>query len=136
MTVKTTKPAVKKVVKKAVKKPKKAVSQKVVAKKVSSEGKKGAVTRKKQTALRSVRILQPGEYFWLVNGGGLESLEALAEALELMSEEQFAYHTRRDGNDFARWIEGVFAEEELARMIARQKTQEACAEILHVYLKK
>ncbi len=129
MPTKSTKPTAKKVVKKVAKKPKK-----VIAKKVSSEGKKGTVTRKKQTALRSVRILQPGEYFWLVNGGGLESLEALADALELMSEEQFAYHTRRDGNDFARWIEGVFADEELARMIARQKTQQECAATLRKYL--
>ncbi|MEI8104133.1 MAG: hypothetical protein WCG84_04515 [Candidatus Moraniibacteriota bacterium] len=84
----------------------------------------------------TVPVLDPEQYFWLADGGGLASPEALAEALEQMTEAQFAYHTERDGNDFARWIEGVFGDKKLARLIVKQKTAQQSAAALRNYLAK
>jgi len=115
--------------------PKKAAKK--VAKKTVKTAKKTGTKKKPTptpTPVQVTKVLAPEEYFWLVEGGGLNSLHALADALEQMSGEQFAYHTQRDGNDFARWIGGVFSDEELARIIARQKTQAKTAEALRKYL--
>ena len=110
---------------------------KKTAKKVAKKTAKKPTKQKTATgASRITKTLAPEEYFWVVNGDGLESLEALAVALEQMTEEQFAYHTRRDGNDFARWIGGVFMDEVLARKIVKQKTREKTAQVLRTYLAK
>lgn len=127
MPTKSTETKPKKVTKKVAAKPKKKVTKAV-------DSIKKVRATKKTVTLKISRVLEPEEYFWLVEGGGLDSLTALADALDNMSGEQFAYHTQRDGNDFARWIGGTFLDEALARIIARQKTQEKCAAALRKYL--
>jgi hypothetical protein len=137
MPIKSAEEKPKKVVKKTAAKPKKPAKSVDSAKQVRGARKSSTATKAPATILiKATRVIDPTEYFWLVNGGGLESLEALVTALEQMSEEQFAYHTQRDGNDFARWIGGVFLEEELARAIVRQKTREKTAQVLREYLAK
>lgn len=118
--------------------------KKQVIKNVSVKTKKKMVKKavvKKSSSLKAkkeytVVVLDPEQYFWLVDGGGLASLEDLAVAFGQMTERQFAYHTERDGNDFARWIEGVFGDKTLARLIAKQKNPLQSATALQKYLAK
>jgi hypothetical protein len=63
--------------------------------------------------------------FWVLNGPSLKSLSDLCEELPRMNDEQFDHHTKRDGNDFAKWIAEVFQEEKLAKKVARLKTRES-----------
>ncbi|MDR3559452.1 MAG: hypothetical protein P4L62_01325 [Candidatus Pacebacteria bacterium] len=72
--------------------------------------------------------------FWVNNGPVLKNLHDLANALETMSDEQYDYHTLRDGNDFARWTEGVLGDKDLAKKIARAKNCSAAAAVLQKYL--
>ena len=65
-------------------------------------------------------------YFWVHQGGVLRNLRDLLGALESMSDEQFAFHTKREGNDFANWIREIFHEEGLADRLARTRTRSGC----------
>ena len=57
--------------------------------------------RQKKNILKSA---PPEQVFFVHDGPVLSTLEDLSRALLDMSEEQFAYHTKRNGNDFARWV--------------------------------
>lgn len=88
--------------------------------------KKQLKTTKK--AIRTIEVIEiidvaPESVFWVgLNGGEtLKNLIELRDALETMSEEQFDFHTKRDGNDFANWIEGVIGHENLAKEIKKAK---------------
>lgn len=63
--------------------------------------------------------------FWVLDGPNLRSLADLCQALPQMTDDQFHHHTKRDGNDFAKWIAEVLQEEELAKKIARLKTRKS-----------
>jgi hypothetical protein len=76
------------------------VKKQSVAKKVPSVKKKAPAKKKKSA-------LAPELCFWVYEGPVVDSLPNLLLALEAMTEEQFAYHTTRSGNDFARWVREV-----------------------------
>ena len=64
-------------------------------------------------------------YFWVLNGPALRSISDLCEAIPEMTDEQFYHHTKRNGSDFANWIEDIFQEEGLAKKIRRLKTRKS-----------
>jgi len=61
--------------------------------------------------------------FWVNNGPICRNIKELRDALSTMSDEQFDYHTKRDGNDFVRWIRDVLGMKECAGKVARAKTR-------------
>ena len=63
--------------------------------------------------------------FWVHQGPVLRSLADLANFLEIMTEEQFAYHIQRNGNDFAHWVAEVIQNKVCAAALARAKTRAA-----------
>ncbi|MBI4135964.1 MAG: hypothetical protein HY481_00200 [Candidatus Vogelbacteria bacterium] len=70
--------------------------------------------------------------FWVHQGPILRSLWDLAKFLEIITEEQFVYHTKRDlpdgqagGNDFARWVGEIIQDKICAGALARAKTRRA-----------
>lgn len=65
----------------------------------------------------------PEESFWVNNGPVCCSIAELREAIKEMSDEQYAYHTRRDGNDFARWLSESLGHHECAQKLSRAKTR-------------
>ena len=108
---------------------------------IFSDGPKNDMTQAKKTARKSkpkkiaVKAMvivdaAPESYFWVNNGQILKNLHDLQDALVVMTDEQFDFHTKRDGNDFAKWIENVFGEEELAKQIAKAKTKKATMVVL------
>lgn len=72
--------------------------------------------------------------FWITDGPMLKNLWELKEELGKMTEEQFVFHTKREGNDFALWIKNVFADKLLARNISRVKTRASMIKVLEDYL--
>ena len=63
--------------------------------------------------------------FWVHQGPTLRSLADLAKFLEIITEEQFAYHVKRNGNDFSRWVAEVLQDKVAAAALARAKTRAA-----------
>lgn len=116
----------------------KAAAKRVVKKNVRKVVKKVAKKTTKK-AIRTIEIIEiidvsPELVFWLNGGEALKNLIELRDALETMSEEQFDFHTKRDGNDFANWIEGVIGHEKLAKEIKRVKTKDASMKAINKYV--
>lgn len=97
-------------------------------KKVTS-GRKKTVSKKKREPM-----IAEGTYcFYLQGGSVLASLKELHEALNLMSEDQFKYHT--DGrNDFASWVDEVLGEAEAAAALRTAQMREEAARLLSAWL--
>ena len=72
--------------------------------------------------------------FWVNNGPILCSLRDLHTALGIMTKKQFDHHARREHNDFALWVEGVFADKALASKLRRAKTPAGMRRALAAYL--
>ena len=72
----------------------------------------------------------PEEAFWVNNGPVIDTLCALMESFTSMTDEQFAYHTKRDGNDFARWVRESIGDPACATRLERAKTRMAAAKVL------
>ena len=47
-----------------------------------------------------------------------------------MSDEQYQYHTARQGNDFATWIRDCFGDGALAERVARAKNRAGALRVL------
>lgn len=62
----------------------------------------------------------PEQYvFWCHDGQILKSIKELKQALELMSDETYAYHANREKNDFSKWIRDIIGDEKLARDLSK-----------------
>ncbi len=80
---------------------------------------------------KTMRSCCPGEctvapvdkYFWVNNGPVVGDLAALRAALEDMTDEQYAHHTTRAGNDFAKWISEVLGHKACADKVSRAKNR-------------
>ena len=72
--------------------------------------------------------------FWINHGPIVKNLKELAGALRTMSDEQFDYHTKRAGNDFAKWVSEVLGERACATMLARSKTRSSAMKALEKHL--
>ncbi|MEK7552595.1 MAG: hypothetical protein AAB505_00610 [Patescibacteria group bacterium] len=98
----------------------KKITKTKTVKKVSSKKKKVLVIANNQNA------------FWVYRGPTLRSLFDLAKFLEIMTDEQFVYHTARKlpdgrtgGNDFVPWISQVLADRTCAAALGRAHTRNA-----------
>ncbi|MEK7180446.1 MAG: hypothetical protein AAB706_03135 [Patescibacteria group bacterium] len=61
--------------------------------------------------------------FWINNGPVVRDASELKEALKNISDEQFHYHTKREGNDFAKWTEEVLQCKECAKALRSAKSK-------------
>jgi len=61
--------------------------------------------------------------FWVHDGPILKDMLGLVQALQTMSDEQFDYHTKREGNDFARWVADVLEDVSCASAVKRTRTR-------------
>jgi len=61
--------------------------------------------------------------FWVHDGPVVKDMPELVQALQTMSDEQFDYHTKREGNDFARWIGDVLGDASCAATVKRTRTR-------------
>jgi hypothetical protein len=90
----------------------------------------------KKNSAKSIEIINanPENYFWINNGNVLKNLHDFQDALVVMTEEQYDFHTKRDGNDFAKWVEEIFGEKELAKKIAKAKSKKGTMVVLAQYV--
>lgn len=111
------------VAKKAVKK----ATKKVVAKKAVKKATKKVVAK---ASCSCKKKCAPAQAFWINNGPVVKSIEDLTKAMKEMSDMQFAYHTKRDGNDFAKWIQDCFGDTPCATSLKKAQTRVGAIRIL------
>ncbi|MDP3989245.1 MAG: hypothetical protein Q8P93_03360 [bacterium] len=99
----------------------------VPAKKNVASGKKK--TKVTKTKKRLPKVAEGTYCFYLNDGRVLSSLPELHEALCVMSDEQYAYHTT-DRNDFASWVEHVLDEAETAAGLSKAPAREDAVRII------
>ena len=68
--------------------------------------------------------------FWVNFGPVVKNLSELKKAVEEMSDEQYNYHTKRNVNDFACWVEEVFGAVALAKKLGRAKSRASFVKVL------
>ncbi len=66
----------------------------------------------------------PEKAFWVNNGPILRSIIELAGAAKKLTPQQFAHHVNNAKNDFAKWVDEVIRDSELARKLRKIKTKE------------
>lgn len=91
---------------------------------------------KKRTKLSLVNAPCNECCFWTCDGRVLHNLHDLHHALEEMSDESFCHHVNKEKNDFAKWVEEVLEDGQLARQMRRVKTRKACLRKVGTGLKK
>lgn len=75
----------------------------------------------KKTAVKTSASKQ--HYFVLCNGKPVKNIKELADIMEDLEEHVFDHHVREDSNDFAKWIEDIFKDVELAKKISGAKNK-------------
>lgn len=83
---------------------------------------------------KTLREAQGEQCFWVNNGPVLKNLPELRTALEAMSTQTFDYHTKKNGNHFADWIEWVLGSKALAKKIIGFKTKRGCIKAIDKFL--
>jgi hypothetical protein len=74
--------------------------------------------------------------FWVNNGPVLRNIKDLADVLEKMSDQSFAYHVNTEKNDFSAWAGNILKDDVLARNLAKSKTLKAAIKTVSGRLKK
>jgi hypothetical protein len=77
---------------------------------------------------------QGEQCFWVNNGPIVKSLPELKTAILEMSDEKFDYHTKREGNDFAKWAEEVLGSKKLSASLSRAKTKKGTVKAIEKHL--
>jgi hypothetical protein len=119
---------VKKAPKKSVRKKAPASASRKSVKKVVVQ-KKGAPSKKECVACAET-VAPQAKCFWVYNGPVVDSVPHLVEALEHMSNEQYAYHARGEQNDFAVWLSDVFGCDVCAQSVARARSKKGVIQAL------
>lgn len=74
--------------------------------------------------------------FFLHEGPAVKDLKELRDALRIASNNQFTHHVNPEKNDFARWIEDVLRDRELAGKLRRCKTRVSTVRAIETHLQK
>jgi iron uptake system EfeUOB component EfeO/EfeM len=111
---------------------KKVAPKKTVKSTVAKKAPKKSVTKsvRKKTPTSVSRKSAKKKCFWVYNGPVVDSVPHLVEALEHMSNEQYAYHARGEQNDFAVWLSDVFGCEMCATGVARARSKKGVIQAL------
>lgn len=92
-------------------------------------------TRKRKTTKTAKRVARASRkpnvirdapehsYFILCNGKPVKNIKELADILEDLEDQVFEHHVGPDKNDFAKWVEDIFKDIELAQKIADAKNK-------------
>ncbi len=64
----------------------------------------------------------PDDYvFWTHDGSVFHDMQELADGLNKMSDETFAYHSNAEKKDFSNWVNDILGDDKLARDLAKAK---------------
>ncbi len=106
---------------------------KVAPKKLAVTAKK--VTSKKPAPAKTLVYASNDNSFWVSDGQVLNSLVALQEALSKMQNEVFAYHVKKDRNDFADWVNFVLCDGTCSSDLRKTKTKADASAVVSKHLK-
>jgi hypothetical protein len=73
----------------------------------------------KQHAQRRLANVADQYVFWCHDGRVLRNIRELKDALEMMSDETYAYHANNEKNDFSNWIKDIIGDDKLAKDLVR-----------------
>lgn len=90
----------------------------------------------KEDAKRILSSTPPEKAFWVNNGPVLKSIIEMTGAMKKLSPVQFAHHVNKEKNDFAKWVEEVIRDSELAKLVRLAKTKEDMAKAITTRLKQ
>ena len=76
----------------------------------------------------------PAKCFWVNNGPILKNIAELGNALRRMSDKTFQHHVAKNKNDFAKWIEDVFRDKNLAQAVRQAKGKEGIIRVVEYSL--
>lgn len=85
-------------------------------------------TKKNET--KPLTVAPPDQLFWVNNGPVLKDLRDLRDAFRTMTDEQYRFHAKRDGNDFAKWVSVVLHNEECAKQLKRATSRLLALEVV------
>ena len=74
------------------------------------------------------------KYFILCNGRRLKNVKELADIMEEIEDHVFNHHVTHDRNDFAKWINDVFEDIELAQKLANVKDKKHVQFIIYKHI--
>jgi hypothetical protein len=81
--------------------------------------KKVKIKAKEKRQLEKLLVKVAAEYvFYCHDGSIFADFRELAEGLEAISDETFAYHVNSERNDFSKWVKDVIKDEKLASDLA------------------
>ena len=83
-----------------------------------------------EEAKRILSNAPPEKAFWVNNGPVLKNIIELATAAKKLTPQQFMHHANKAKNDFAKWVEEVIRDSELAKKIRHVKTKDELAHIV------
>lgn len=89
-----------------------------------------------EEAKRILSNTPPEKAFWVNNGPVLKSVIELATAAKKLTPRQFAHHVNSAKNDFARWVEDVIRDSELAKRLRHVKTGDELARVVRNRLRQ
>lgn len=74
-------------------------------------------------AKNMLRNVQGEKEFFLHMGASIRNLKELSEALGIMSDDTFKHHVDKNKNDFANWVRGVIGDDELAKLMQKNRSK-------------
>jgi len=136
-TKKTAKKSVAKTAaKKTTKAPKKA-AKRPAAKKVAKKTTKKAPLKKavsgtqhSKASCACKKVDTPAQAFWVHNGPVVHSVCELKVVLGEITDEQFEYHTKRAGNDFACWLRDCLGDAATAARLEKARGRSGAVSVL------
>lgn len=88
---------------------------------------------RKDCAIRLLSdVKHPNHQFKVINGLELRNLCDLADALEVMDDQTFAFHVNETRNDFADWVREIIGDHKLADKLENLSTREEYAKAVNV----
>ncbi len=81
-------------------------------------------------AKQFVNTVPEGQFFWVNDGNVLKEMRELRDALMMMSDQTFAYHTNEIKKDFSNWVRDVIGDEILASDLENAANREQAAKIV------
>ena len=79
---------------------------------------------KEKNDARNPGQVSQAKVFWCNDGQVFAGLKDLAEGLDRMSDDTFAYHCNPNKDDFSIWVEEVVGDEDLAKNLKNLKNRQ------------
>ena len=84
----------------------------------------------KQEALKFLSMVPEKHVFWCHDGRVLKNMNELGEALAVMADETFAYHSNSEKKDFSNWVRDVIGDAKLADDLGNALDRNQAARIM------